>query len=147
MKVHNVEIRVFSKPEDNIDEVEKGLLKLLPFDLDKEKIKLSKKNTYGFNERKIVIMEVKLNKQRHLACFFEEMSKMLSDDQKELLKREADSRLDDELFFYLRFDKEKLVKDKVIWLIDEGDCFHLKFAIASFPKTRENALNNIRNLF
>ena len=147
MKVHNVEIRVFCKPEDSLDKVRKCLLSFIPFDLSKEKVKLNEKNATGFGERKIVILETKLNKQRHVNQFLKNLNEMVSNEQKDLIKSQAESRLDDEMCFYLRFDKQKLMDKGKLWLIDKGDCYHIRLSVAAFPKTRENALNTIKTLF
>jgi len=147
MKLHRVDIRVFCKPEDNIEEVEKGLLSLIPFDLDKEKIKLNKRNTAGFRERKIIILDVKLEKQRHVNLFLEKLGESLSEEQRDMIKSQAESRLDEDMLFYLRFDKKRFLEDKVLWLTDKGDCYHVKLSVAAFPKTRENALRCVKSLF
>ncbi len=145
--MHNVEIRVFSKPEDNLEKVKNGLLSLIPFDLSKEKIRLNQKNAFGFNEKKIVILSIKLDKQRHVNQFLEKLCKDLTQEQKGLIKSQAESRLDNELFSYLRFDKNKLINEARLWLTDKGDCYHIKLSIASFPRTREKALECVRSIF
>ncbi|OGM01983.1 hypothetical protein A3K72_01195 [Candidatus Woesearchaeota archaeon RBG_13_36_6] len=147
MKLHNVEIRVFCKPEDNLEKVKNGLLSLVPFDLSKEKIRLNQKNTFGFNEKKIVILSIKLDKQRHVNQFLEKLCNDLTQEQKELIKKQAESRLDNEMLFYLRFDKNKLINETRLWLTDKGDCYHIKLSIASFPRTREKALECVRSIF
>lgn len=146
MEIHRIEVRVFCKPEDNIEAVKAGLLSLLPFDLDKEKVKINERNAVGFNERKIVILDTKIDKQRHIIQFLENLNKILTKEQKEMIKSQAESRLDDEMFFYLRFDKQRLI-DKILWLTDKGDCYHIKFGVAAFPKTMENALKCVRSIF
>lgn len=147
MKVHNVEIRVFCKPEDSFENIKECLLGLIPFDLSKEKGKLNQKNAFGFNERRIVILSIKLDKQRHINQFLENLIEQLSKEQKELIKKQAESRLDEEMCFYLRLDKKKLIEEKRLWLTDKGDCYHIKLSIASFPRTRENALECVKSLF
>lgn len=147
MQVHRVVVRVFSKPEDDLSAVQQGLFSLVPFDLDNEKIKLSSRSVTGFNERKIKILEIKLKKQKHVRKFLENLHAKLSEEQRTLISNEAESRLDDELDFYLRLDKQKLISDKKIWITDKGDCYHIKLAIATFPKSKEKALECIKNLF
>jgi len=146
MEIHRIDVRVFCKPEDNIEAVKDGLLSLLPFDLDKEKVKINERNASGFNERKIVILDTKIEKQRYIKKILENLNKMLTKEQKDLIKSQVESRLDDEMFFYLRFDKQKLI-DKVLWLTDKGDCYHIKLGVAAFPKTRERALECVRSIF
>jgi RNA binding exosome subunit len=147
MDLHRAVIRVFAKPEDDSEKVEQGLKKLVPIDFNKENIKINKKNAYGFNERKIVIMEIALKKQKHIKKFLEGLDSKLNDNQKRLIHDQADLRLDDDLCFFLRFDKEKLTNQGSLGLTNKGDCYHIKLSIAVFPRTRQNALEKVNSLF
>lgn len=140
MLAHFIELNVFSTPEDGADKVYGGLLSFLPFDLDKEKIAVKRTNTEGFNDRKIVIMEARLDKQRHIMAFLRNLASRLSPDQKELLSRQKDTRVDDSLYFFMRFDKSRLIDENKLWITDCGNCFHLKIALAPFPRKKELAL-------
>jgi len=57
-----------------------------------------------------------------------------------------DNRLDDNLDFYLRLLKPGILED-FFELTDSGDCFHVKFNVASFPKNKVVAKQNINKLF
>lgn len=147
MKIHYVEIRVFVGQEEDVEQVKRGLLKFAPFDLKKEKIKLVSKNTSGFNEKKIVILSIRLEKARHTNRFIEHLNSMLDEKTRATILTQAESRLDKELHFFLRFDKQNIISENKFTLTDRGDCYHLKIGIASFPKTRENTLEIIKELF
>ena len=45
--------------EEDVEGIKEGLLKLIPLELEQEKIKYLEKNAAGFNERKIKIYEKK----------------------------------------------------------------------------------------
>ncbi|MBA3064439.1 hypothetical protein FP803_03295 [Candidatus Woesearchaeota archaeon] len=147
MLAHNVCITVFCKPEDDVGLITEKLLFLVPLDPKKEKIELKRTNAIGFNEKKIIILEVYLEKESHTNLFLNNLTKNLTDEQKLLIKKQADSRLDDELNFFLRFDKSKLINEGRLWLTDKGDCFHIKIKIAAFPHKREAALKIIEKIF
>jgi RNA binding exosome subunit len=147
MIAHQVELTVFSTPEDDEAAVYKNLLLLLPFDTEAEKLKVEKTNASGFSERKIVIMRLILSKQRHINPFLEKLADLLNQEQKELLLRQAESRLDENMYFFLRLDKPRLAGEGKCWLTDDGNCYHIKLSLAPFPRKRENALEIVRGLF
>jgi len=148
MKIANsIKISVFIKEEDNENKIKESLLKLLPFDLEKEKIELQQNTATGFNENKIKIFEILLTKDKHINIFLENLINKLSKETKILILKQSESRTDEECGFFLRFSKDKLVKENELWLADQGNCFHIKVSIAAFPKKKEKALEIIRNLF
>lgn len=147
MKIHHAEIRVFVNPEEDVEQIKQNLIKFVPFDLKKEKIKLVSKNTSGFNEKKIVILSLRFDKARHTNAFIKHLNSMLDDKTRTTILTQADSRLDEELHFFLRFDKQSLISDNTLVLTDRGNCYHLKIGIASFPKTRKKTLEIVKELF
>ena len=86
MLAHNICISVFCKPDDNIELIAKKLLFLVPFDIKKEKIQLKKRTAVGFNEKKITILEIYLEKESHTNLFLRNLAENLTDDQKSLIK-------------------------------------------------------------
>ncbi len=117
---------------------------LLPFDLGKEKVKITDQAAEGFDEKRIAILSVMLTKDRHVNAFIENLIKRLGDEKNTLLEQ-LDSRLGNDLNFFIRLDKELLLKDKFA-LTDSGNCCHIKINIAAFPKRREKAAEMIRKI-
>lgn len=144
---HAIKLSVFSKEEDNEQDVLNSFLSLFPFNLEEQKITLNKTNAEGFNQSKIKVFEVMLEKERHTTPFLKHLLEKLTPEQKELILRQAESRLDNELKLFLRFDKDKLMKENRLWLTDSGNCFHIKMSIASFPAKREAALEVVKGIF
>ena len=144
MIANSVRISVFQKEGE---EVKEKLLELVSFDLTEEKIELVEKKANGFEEKEIKIYEILLVKERHVNSFIENLISKLSSETKELILKQAESRLDEECNFYLRFSKEKLIKENEFWITDQGNCFHIKINIAAFPKKKEKALEIIRKAF
>jgi RNA binding exosome subunit len=145
--VHNIVVTVYSRPEDNEEVVLSGLKKLLPFDLDNEKIRIERTIADGFENRKIVIFRVLLDKVRHINALTNLLKENLDEGQKRLILKQKESRLDEHNHFFLRFDKDKLARENIFFLTDTGNCYHIKMSIAAFPTTRENALNVVEQLF
>ncbi|MFC1690773.1 RNA-binding domain-containing protein [Nanoarchaeota archaeon] len=144
-----IEIRAFSNPEDDYDKVYNAFISLLPsfeYEEESKKPKPTVKNTQGFEEKTIRMIEIKLEKNKHINDFIKKLASNLSDDQKELLVRQADSRLDEHLHFFLRLDKEKLQNNEYL-MTDSGDCYHVKIGLSCFPAKREKAIELIGEIF
>lgn len=147
MKIANsIKLSVFVKEGEDKEKIKTTLLKIIPFNLEQEKILIGQKKAIGFNEKEILIYEIILEKERHINSFIENLNKILDNEVKERLLNQADTRLDEECNFFLRFNKEKLLNNE-FWLTDQGNCFHIKINIAVFPKKKENALEIIRKVF
>jgi RNA binding exosome subunit len=143
---HTVTLSVFVKKEDDEEKCKKALLSLIPFiNLEKDKIKLSRIVTEGF-ENKIIILELTLQKEKHTFEFIEQLKKKISSADLNLLATQ-ENRVDDECMFYARFDKKALLQENKLVLTDSGDCFHMKMSVAAFPKKREAALLVVKKIF
>jgi hypothetical protein len=143
---HNITVSVFCKPEDDPARIEERLRAFVPFELEKEKLKVGRQKATGFNDRPITILDITLAKESHIAQFLRLLTEALADHQKALLRHQLESRLDEELTFFVRFDKAAWNEGRPE-LVDHGDCYHLKMRVAAFPKTREAALKVLQQLF
>src|SRR3989338_5232590 len=150
MKIaHQIKITVFSYEKHNEDPnlaLEK-LLQLVPFNAKDEKISLNKTEAQGFNEKKIIIFEILLEKEKHTNKFLENLIGKLDIHQKNIILEQLESRLDDNLSFFLRFDKEEYIKNGRLALTDSGNCFHIEISIAAFPRRKEAAIGVARGIF
>src|SRR3989338_1302617 len=140
---HQIKAKVFSYEKNSEDDklVLDTFLLMFPFDLKEEKIKLDKTNATGFGENKIAIFEVALEKEKRTSKFLENLAKNIDKDQKNLILAQLESRLDDNLDFFLRFGKSEYIENDKLILTDSGNCFHIMISVAAFPKKREIALN------
>jgi RNA-binding protein len=144
-QVHYIEMRVFCKEEDNEEAIVNKISELFPFDFKKDKIKFSQRTAYGFDDKKIKILTVTIDKDRHTNKFIQAFFSKLTGEQKELLLKQLESRLDDKLHFYIRLDKDSLLNNE-FWITDTGNCFHFTFAIAAYPHRREVAVEIIAKM-
>lgn len=142
-RLHNVVLSMFVKPEEDAQELERKFLSIVPFSLGEEKLALQKTVASGFNERKITILEIVLQKERHTNALLDHLVRHLSGAQKQQLLGQ-DNRLDDDCDFFLRFKKEALPQ---LILTNGGDCLHVKLSIAAFPKRRQAAEGVIKEIF
>jgi len=148
MKIANsIKIKVYVKEGEDEEKIKKKLLELIPFDISKEKVELKEEAATGFNEKKIKIYRVVLEKDRHIEAFLKNLKEEMMEEVQERILNQIDSRLDDDCNFFLRFSKDKWIIEKDLWLTDQGNCFHIKINVAAFPKKKEIAAEIIRNLF
>lgn len=147
MIANSVKISVFCKEEENCEKIKKKLTEIIPLDMEAEKIFIGRQKATGFDEKAIEIFEICLEKNKHADMFIRSIAGKLGEEAKERIIQQAESRLDAECNFFLRFSKEKLLEENDLWLTDQGNCFHIKINIAAFPKKRENALEIIRKVF
>ena len=144
---HLIKLSVFSHENEDSQPILDALLEFFPFNLEDNKVQIKKTSAEGFNERKIEILEVTLAKTNLINQFLKNLLKSLDKGQKNMVLQQAGSRLDKNLDFFLRFDKDAWLNGKKLAITDSGECFHLKISIAAFPKKGELALNVINDLF
>lgn len=143
---HNVIVTVFAKEEENTEEILNGLKTLFPFDLTDEKLKIRQETATGVNDNKITIYTVTLVKARHTNQFLQYLNDKLSTEQKGTLVAQKETRLDEDLAFYIRLNKKDLINGKYT-LTDSGNCYHIRIHLAAFPAKREPALEIIEKIF
>ena len=150
--IHNAKITIFLKPEEYfgnkemVEKIKNIFHSLVPIDFDKEKLQITEEEVTGFDERKIKILKFDITKEAHTKIFIKKLKEMLGEEQYSTLIKQKESRLDEDLFFYIRLDKEAMLKN-VAELTDNGDCVHIRLHIAAFPKNREAALKVIEEIF
>ena len=144
---HLLKLTVFFYENENSESILQAFLGFFPFSLEDNKVFLNKTQATGFNEKKIGIFEITLTKSNLINKFLENLLDKLDENQKNIIVMQTESRLDKNMDFFIRFDKESWMNDKKLLLTDSGKCFHLKISIAAFPKKREIALNVVKDLF
>ena len=142
---NNIKVSVFVKPEEDEASIKKHLLALFPFDLEQEKIIFKRSNATGFNQKEIIILEVDLKKERHTNAFLNFLKEKLNEQQKAVLVKQ-ENRLDEDCNLFIRLDKEKLLNNE-FWIIDSGECYHIRISIAAFPKKKEKARVVVEKIF
>ncbi len=145
--LHSACLRVFAKEEEDLEKIRQKFLSFFPFDLEEEKITIEGHTVLGSKDKKIKTLEVCLQKKRHLKKFLEQFLQKITSEQKEMLVRQKESRLDEDLDFFIRLDKQKLLENGEYFITDSGNCFHFKLSIAAFPAKREIALQIIDKIF
>lgn len=146
MKLLNtVHISVFSKEFEDFETIKNTVLKLIPFDIEKEKVGLKIIDASGF-ESTIKIIEVMLSKEKHTNAFLKSFLDKLSGEQRKMLILQFDTRCDCEFNFFIRLEKDLLMNGKYV-ITDGGNCFHIKLNLACYPKNHESARRIIQQIF
>jgi RNA binding exosome subunit len=135
-KIHNIKITSFSRENLDRDKIIEKLKYLINLDFETEKIVISEENATGLENNLINIISITLTKSQHTKLFFKNLIEKLGEKQKKQLIEQIDSRLDDNLHFFIRLDKDKLF-DNLCELTDSGNCFHIMTSIAAFPSKKE----------
>lgn len=142
---HNATLSVFVTQGESEEAITACLKKLsgLPEESfttteKKERVTITRTVASGFNNQAVIILELFLSQQKHVKLFLSHLLAVLSASDKQLLRAQKKSRIDSGLFFYLRFDKNHLLKDDIL-LTDGGSCFHVKLCLAAFPRKQEAA--------
>ena len=143
---HNAKISVFCKEDENEAQILERFLALFPFSLGEEKLTIHRQKAVSFNERMIIILELTLEKERHVKAFLRHLHDILPERSRQIIISQRESRLDENLHFYIRLDKEKWLKNEA-WVTDDGNCYHINIGIAAFPAKREKALQAVEQIF
>jgi RNA binding exosome subunit len=141
--IHNIHVSLFVKEEEPVEQYKKKYVEFFPFDIEKL---LKEKRAESENEPTIYQFTVILDKQKMIRDFLSNLIEKLSEEQKNLIVAQADTRLNDEMQFFLRFDKVKFLSDE-LWLVDHGECVHIRMTLACYPHSRETALKIVEELF
>ncbi len=142
---NNIILTVFYKEDEDFEKIRQKLIELIPFNLEEEKILLREETATGFNERKIKIHKIELTKEKHTNKFFANLRQKLSSLDKKIILSQIETRIDQELNFFIRLDKQKLLQD-IYEITDSGDCYHIKISLSAFPKKREKAVELAKKL-
>lgn len=144
-------MRIFVRPEEraankNIDEqLKRCMCAMVPLDFEKEKLAISRVDVDGFTE-KITIYELTLTKESHTNAFLKQFKRRLSAEQRATILAQRESRLDEQLCFYIRLDKDAFLDDTYV-LTDSGNCVHIAMTLAAYPKTKAAALKVVESIF
>ena len=129
-----------------IEAAKEGIVKeIIPVLGAKEKVVVKACKAVSFNQRQIIIYEVMLTKNKHINLFLQSLKSRLDPQQLKMLLRQ-DNRLDENMDFFIRLDKESLINGQFV-VTDCGECFHIRISIAAFPKKRSVALDVVKKIF
>jgi RNA binding exosome subunit len=144
----SVTLSVFAKSsEEDAAKVKEALVALVPLDFGEEKIAVKEETATGFNEQPIKVYTITLEKESHTNAFLKHLLNRLTKEQKDILISQRESRLDNDLNFFIRLDKDKWMNEQAVEITDSGRCFHIRMLLAAYPARRPDALVLVEKIF
>ena len=146
MQCHSVTLSAFVKPQEPYDEIKNSLVDFVHLDFERERITIKEEKLDSADHDIITSLSLTFTKQRHVDHILETLRNALSTADKELLIKQYLTRIDEELNFFLRLDKESFLKQEYT-LTDSGQCIHFKVHLACFPAKIERAKPILMEIF
>lgn len=141
----SITLNIFVNIDENLQEISDKFIKLIPFDIVKEELTVRRSSVMGFNQEKIIILELKLKNKKHTNAFLESFKTKLNNELRLQLLNTLEERMDEACNFYIRLSKPELIYHDRYALTSDGICLHIKIHIATYPRRRENALIEMKN--
>ncbi len=145
-----VELRAFVHATEDPDKVREALAFAAGFDLQEKRDadqfskQLSESTSQGHFRNPISILELPLKRAAQVRRFWD---RLLADAAiRDELAGQAHKRLDDELAFWFRLDKQEAASGR-LHLAPGEDVVRVRAKLATFPKDRETGLGFLRELF
>lgn len=132
--IHNIKFRAFVYKNESVDEIFQAILNLLP------EAEIEAEEAEGLLEDKILILTGVVSKKRYTKDFF---NKLLQSTDLEKLNNDLEQKMDEKGNWFLRFDKNDALDEKLT-VLDKGDSIHLKVKIAAFPAKKQIAVDKVR---
>lgn len=132
--IHNIKFRAFVYKNESVDEISQAILNLLP------EAEIEAEEAEGLLEDKILILTGVVSKKRYTKDFF---NKLLQSTDLEKLNNDLEQKIDEKGNWFLRFDKNDALDEKLT-VLDKGDSIHLKVKIAAFPAKKQIAVDKVR---
>ena len=132
--IHNIKFRAFVYENESADEICEAILNILP------EAEIEAEEAEGLLEDKIIILSGVVSKKRYTKAFF---NTLLESCDLEKLNDDLECKMDEKGNWFLRFDKEDAIDEKLT-IKDSGDSIHLKIKIAAFPAKKEIAVDKVR---
>lgn len=138
--IHNITYRSFVYQTEDEEKVIQSINYLFPNILPEKSI------SEDHYSNKITILQEKISKKRYCRDFIEFLNNNISNEDKHILNEELSRRMDDKGNFFLRFSKQDAF-DENLKLTYSGNAIHVRIKIASYPVSKDNAINVAKKLF
>jgi len=145
--IHHITMRVIAHATEDTSRVCEALDFFLSGAGVKEGSKLIEElRAEGHHGNPITILSLQLKKKADCLNFARFVRENFSEGDVDMLRGEMPERLDDDMVFHLRFDKQAAYLQQVK-LTDSSDAIIAKVKIETYPKNREKAGAIVEELF
>ena len=138
--IHNISYRTFVYGTEDEEKVITAISYLFSNSLPEKSIN---EDHFG---NKIIVLTDTITKKRTNKDIIAFLNENLSEEDKNTIKNELNRRMDDKGNLFLRFDKQ-LAFDEKLKLTYSGNAIHIRIKIASYPVSKENAIEVAKKLF
>jgi RNA binding exosome subunit len=133
--LHYVDLRAFCYATEDDERVAAALRTFLP-----EDVELERTVSEGHHGDRILVLSARVERADEMRHVLERVAEL---DDIDAVVDELDDRVDDNCAFYLTLSKQAAFDGRV----ERGDGITLRSKVEAYPATRENALENARDLF
>lgn len=138
--IHNISYRTFVFGTEDEEKVMTAISYLFSNPLPERTIN---EDHFG---NKIIVLTDKITKKRTNRDFISFLNENLSNEDKSIIKEELSRRMDEKGNLFLRFAKQSAYTE-TLKLTYSGDAIHVRIKIASYPVSKENAMEVAEKLF
>lgn len=138
--IHNISYRTFVYGTEDEEKVMAAIGYLFPNSLPEKSM-----NEDHFGNR-IIVLTDKITKKRTNRDFASFLNDNLSEEDKIIIREELSRRMDEKGNLFLRFDKQ-CAYDEILKLTYSGDAIHVRIKIASYPVSKDNAIEVAYKIF
>jgi len=131
----NAVVSTFAHATEDEQRVLSVLRTLLPEGVGVHRSKLE-----GHHGNPIINLEAKVGQRKLLRVLWQRVLTKLRAGELKKLSKIVPERVDENCFFYLRFDKQLAHAGELV-LTDSGDAIHFKLKVTAYPARRELAVN------
>ena len=147
--IHYISFRVLTHATENKSSVASALdFFLKPCLRNEEDLKeiVDTVTADGHFGNPISITTAEISKKNECMRFVDFFNRHISDDDRELLRSQMPERLDDDLNFYMRFDKQAALAGKLVFT-ESADAVFVRVKIETYPRSWEKAGAIVEELF
>ena len=131
----NAVVSTFAHATEDEQRVLSVLRTLLPEGVGVHRSKLE-----GHHGNPIINLEAKVGQRKLLRVLWQRVLTKLRAGELKKLSKIVPERVDENCFFYLRFDKQLAHAGELV-CTDSGDAIHFKLKVTAYPARRELAVN------
>jgi RNA binding exosome subunit len=131
----NAVVSTFAHATEDEQRVLSVLRTLLP-----EGVEVYRSKLEGHHGNPIINLEAKVGQRKLLRELWQRVLTKLRADEMKKLSKIVPERVDENCFFYLRFDKQLAHAGELVFT-DSGDAIHFKLKVTTYPARRELAVN------
>lgn len=135
----SVGISTFAHSTESVKKLKQTLRNLLP-----EEIEIEISEAEGHYGDPISIISARLQNNPHLREFWRSVLKRVSEKEKKRIADESLDRISEDCRLYLRFDKQSLVSNDSLKLVDSGDVIHVRINISAYPAKKDIAIEKMK---